>query len=275
MLMPKKLLVGITFFHYSDEKRYTILREISNNLNEVCNDIIIAIITLPIDEIVKNKIVECFDKNFSVKIFERKLDSHPHWLTWEHLKVFKEFYEKDKTISHFLYLEDDHVLTKLNINYWVESREELKNIGLIPSFLRYEKKINDDNLYITDITSPLNLDNLNRVIASKDYGYFNVPTKQLAYQGVYLLDRELAQEHFYSTSFDPGLHHNIWGIREGATQGVTFLNVPKGFITRNVLKFNIEKKIIDKAVLIHHAPNNYANDPNSHHGKLPYTKLLA
>lgn len=273
MLMPEKLLVGITFFHYSDESRYKILEDISRNLHTFCSNVIIAIITLPIEDSIKLKIKNCF-KYFKCQIFERRLETHPHWLTWEHLSVFKQFFEEDDHISHFLYLEDDHIITKNNMEYWIESRKELKSTGLVPSFLRYEKKYNDDNLYITDITSSLKIDELNKVLTSKGYGYFNVPTKQLAYQGVYLLDRELAKEHFYSNSFNPGLHHNIWGIREGATQGVTFLNVPNGFVTRNVLKYNINDKVIDRSVLIHHAPNNYANDIKSHHGKLLYSNLL-
>ena len=274
MLKLEKLLVGITFFNYLDDQRYEIFKKISENLDELCNNIKIIIITVPIDDTIKAKIINCFKANFDIQISERKINSNPYLLTWEHLKLFKQHFENDFSISHFLYLEDDHIITKINMEYWLKSREELKPAGLIPSFLRYEKKNNDENLYLSDLVEPLEINQLCKVIVSSENGFFNMPTQQLAYQGVYLLDRELAREHFYSNSFDPGLHHNIWDIREGATQGVTFLNVPKGFITRNVVKFNIEKKIIDQAVLIHHAPNNYANNPSSRHGKLSYSELL-
>jgi hypothetical protein len=52
---------------------------------------------------------------------------------------------------------------------------------------------------------------------------------------MYLLDRELAKEHFYGASSNPD--SGVWGIREKAAQGLTFTKVPKGFYSRNFLGF--------------------------------------
>ena len=46
---------------------------------------------------------------------------------------------KNKTNTHFMFLEDDILVSNLNIFYWIYFRVILKKYKLVPGFLRYEK----------------------------------------------------------------------------------------------------------------------------------------
>lgn len=174
-----------------------------------------------------------------------------------------------------MYLEDDTLVTRENMSYWIESRELLRPYGLIPSFLRVEKKANDDRWYSSDCPHPFYIYALPRIEAKKNLGFVNFPE---LYQGMYLLDRELMIEHLSGSTYSP--NSGVWGIQEKAAQGLTFANVPKGYTTRNLIHlipYKIDTLQIDRRCLIHHVPNNYAQPgPN---GKIvitaPVDQLLA
>jgi hypothetical protein len=89
---------------------------------------------------------------------------------------------------------------------------------------------------------------------------------------MYLYDRELMLEHLSGPSSNPDF--GPWSIREKAAQGLTFVNVPKGFRSRNLVPYDIKRNQIDESCFIHHLPNNYANDPHSQFGKIPVDQLL-
>ena len=55
---------------------------------------------------------------------------------------------KNKSYTHFLYLEDDICINKKNFLYWYNSRKFLKKFNLIPGFIRTENKKN--KLYAID-----------------------------------------------------------------------------------------------------------------------------
>lgn len=194
---------------------------------------------------------------------------HPYLLTWSHFHTFRKLFESDQSITHFMYLEDDIFITPKNIEYWLKSRQDLKIAGLIPSFLRYEKKKDSAELYSTDALTNSNLDNIPTLKTTENYCYLNL---QNPYQGMYLLDRDLMYEHLTSLSSIPGNSH--WGIREQAAAGLTFINIPPGCNSRNFIGYDSKNSRIDPNSLIHHLPNNYADNSNTPFGKIKINELI-
>jgi hypothetical protein len=142
--------------------------------------------------------------------------------------------------------------------------------GFYPSFVRFEKK--DGEEYAADFLRPLNVDN-----QPKHGSWINL---EFMYQGMYLMDREMMEEYLdskaslfyrhgkngeqYRLSTDK-MKPSPWCIRESATQGLSFVNVPIGFRSRNLVK--TQSNLIVKECLIEHLPANYCNDEKSKFGK--------
>jgi hypothetical protein len=266
--MISKLLVCITF-HYSGA-RIPILKETCSRLGQLAEEVEVIILTN--EELnISSLLGELEASTYQLEILAPKLLGHPYLLTWCHQQIFKDRIKEDTTTSHFMYIEDDIVITPENIEYWLEGREILRSVGLIPSFLRYERSARNSEMFATDLTRKVNpLIAPKACLDSKEYAYMNLPQP---YQGMYLLDRELMEEHLNSSSSSPDF--GPWPIREKATQGITFLNVPRPYSSRNVIGYSISTKAIDKRSLIHHATNNYVDDPGSQLGKVPINNLFS
>ena len=268
MTTIKSLLVCITF-HYS-EARIQILKETCSRLGELAEAVVVVILTNE-ESNIPSLLRDLEASSYQLKILAPKLLGHPYLLTWCHQRIFRDRLKEDSTTSHFMYIEDDIVIIPENIEYWLEGREALRAIGLIPSFLRYERSAHNSEMFATDLTRKVNpLIAPKAYVNGKDYAYINLPQP---YQGMYLLDRELIEEHLSSSSSCPDF--GSWPIREKATQGITFLNVPRPFSSRNVIGYSISNKTIDRRSLIHHAANNYVDDPLSQLGKVPINSLFS
>jgi hypothetical protein len=268
--LPKKLVIAICC-HFN-EARLPYLDKISNDFTNLGSEVLVIIVTNTknSDELKKLESVIA-GKGYEFRFFIPDTLGHPLLLTWAHFPVFKDLLE-DESFSHFMYLEDDTLITRQNMSYWVESRELLRPYGLIPSFLRVEKKINDDRWFSSDCPHPFYIYALPRVQVKENLGFINLPE---LYQGMYLLDRELMFEHLNGPTYNP--NSGVWGIQEKAAQGVTFANVPQGFSTRNLIPYKLDTAQVDERCLIHHVPNNYAQPgPN---GKIvitaPVNQLLS
>jgi len=263
-----KLLICITF-HYSDA-RIPILKQTCSRLGELAEKVDVIVLTNEQSKI-PYLLEELVTGSYRLKILAPELLGHPYLLTWCHQKVFRDHLTEDKAISHFMYIEDDIVMTPENIEYWLDGREALRSIGLIPSFLRYECSSITSEKFATDLTRQVNPLIAPKAYGNgKDYAYMNLPQP---YQGMYLLDRQLIEEHLSSGSSSPDF--GSWPIREKAAQGITFLNVPRPFNSRNAIGYSISKKVIDRRSLIHHAANNYVDDPRSQLGKIPINNLFS
>jgi hypothetical protein len=268
----EKLLIAVTFFFKPDRLKY--LNQIAHHFPHLCHETKVIIVTNTNDpghhQLIKQAVV------VDIEIVVPMYLGHPYLLTWVHLDCFRKYFLNDSLISHFCYLEDDIELKLENIKYWIKARKDLQQIRLIPSFLRYEFKHGETIMRSSDVTLSLQFEKLPRFEAKDaEYCYVNLP---LPYQGMYLLDRELAEEHFFGPSSSPDFEiwgvAPVWGIREKATQGLTFANVPRGCVSRNFLGFNKTINQIDSGSLIHHTPNNYADNPNSRFGKIPIETLI-
>jgi hypothetical protein len=265
--LPSKLLVTITFFYA--ENRLVYLKETCRDIADFANEAHIVIITNTSNKDEHARILKVMPSSYvTVEIRHPNMIGHPFLLAWFHLDVFREHYT-DESISHFLYLEDDIKLNRDNILYWMKGREQLRSRNLIPSFLRYEINALSNQIVLTDIRKKMIYELRSKVVLPNNYAYVcsNNP-----YQGMYMLDRELMAEHLSDSSLKP--EYNQWGIREIAAQGLTFCNVPKGYSSRNLFGYDLNKNNIDKKCLIFHIPSNYANNAKTKFGKIVPEKAI-
>jgi hypothetical protein len=266
--MIQKLLIGITV-HF-DKERIEFLRRIAINFNALSLNTQVFVVTNT-NSANEQKLIKAAIQS-PVEIYVPKYIGHPYLLTWGHLDIFREYFQADPNISHFMYLEDDIEIKPNNIAYWLRGRDYLRETDLIPSFLRYEFASQETEMRSTDMTSSYVLKML--PVFQKignNYCYINLPR---LHQGMYLLDRELAEQHLFGTSSHPDFGNLSWGIRERACQGLSFINVPSGIFSRNFLGFMKDKNLIDPDALIHHTANTYANDPKSKFGKIKIKDLI-
>ncbi len=262
---PQKLAIAVCC-HFN-ELRLSYLDRISDDFASLGSEVLVTIVTNTKnpDELKRLESV-ISGKGFAFRFFIPDTLGHPLLLTWSHFPVFKGLLE-DESFTHFMYLEDDTLVTRENMIYWLEGRELLRPYGLIPSFLRVEKKKNSDQWFCSDCPHPFYVYALPRIQVQKNFGFINFPE---LYQGMYLLDRELMLEHLSGLTYSP--NSGVWGIQEKAAQGLTFANVPRGYSTRNLIPYKIDSLKIDERCLIHHVPNNYAQpEPN---GKIVITESV-
>lgn len=252
-----RLAICITV-HFSKE-RLVYLEAMVKNFSQLCEEVEVFIVTnANPDTCERNSLDSVLKENgFKYHFFTPNGIGHPFLLTWSHFDIFKRLIN-DESISHFMYLEDDLLVTKSNLEYWQESLETLLPLGLIPSFIRVEKKQGLPMWYSSDVKEQFRFRKLPKVNKNADYAFINLPHP---YQGMYFLTRELMIEHLNSPSSNPDFGE--WGIRERACQGLTFQNVPDWCTSRNFVGFNLNNETIDPRAFIHHLPNNYANRINS------------
>lgn len=273
----QKLSVCITF-HYAVE-RLQYLAIVCDKLVDIAPKVHLTIVTNTdkSDEIqaIKSVInVQKFEFNVLIPVGL----GHPYLLAWSHLPVFKKQFE-DESFTHFLYLEDDIGITLENINYWLNARKLLKPFGFYPSFFRKELNANDDNWYSTDVMTKMSFYDCPSVDIDENNSFIGIV---YAYQGMYLLDRELLKEHLEGPSSNPDFEHNNIGlirmhptqIREKAALCLTYVNIPDGFRSRNLLPFDKNIKQIRTCCMIHHLPNNYTNNPATPIGKIKVADIF-
>lgn len=261
-LLPH-LAVCVTFFY--DAARLAYLREITSHYSEFSEKVDIYVITNRDDPDVTELIRAALPGNLpkvTVKFIVPRWLGHPYLLTWVHREVFREVV-KDPGISHFLYTEDDLRITAGNVAYWLHYRPILREHGLIPSFFRVEKHPRI-GWCSTDCKVPVCISSQPVVPIDRDRHFICLPNP---YQGTYFLDRELMDEFAASPAMSPDFGR--WKIRESAAAGLTFVNVPAGFTSRNVVPFYPARKLVCEDSWIRHLPGNYANNPELKFGKLP------
>ena len=265
----KKLAIAVTFHYVQDRIKY--LEKLATQFHLLADEVVVHISTNENDAEAILNIIKTVKQNRQL-VVETHVPTylgHPYLLTWSHFYTFRKLFESDESITHFMYLEDDIFITPKNIEYWLKSRLDLQISGLIPSFLRYEKREGSADLYSTDATTNSSLAKIPTLKTSESYCYLNLPNP---YQGMYLLDRELMYEHLIGPSSIP--ENTPWGIREKAAAGLTFINVPPGCYSRNFIGYDFKNRNIDPNSLIHHLPNNYANNLNTPFGKIKIKELI-
>ena len=162
-----------------------------------------------------------------------------------------------------MYLEDDILINKKNIIYWMNARKTLKDFKLIPSFVRTEDNFKTNEVYVVDSTKKNNYEKMPKVISkTKNIAFVNL---LFPYQPVYFYDKELMNEYFNGAASDPDFaiisaRDQYQGIKERLNFMLTYYNIPKGFIHRYVVPVDSTKKYIKDYCLIKHLSNKYVNE---------------
>lgn len=265
-MLIKNLCVAITF-HY-DLERLKYLEKVTSYLDSLADQVKVYIVTNQHE----SKYLTIMSNSIKVKNFQIVSSGpllHPFYLTWQHLDIFRTDYLNNLDISHFMYLEDDIQIKQNNISYYLKAREDLRQYGLIPSFLLYEVSNNQLDKRSNSVVKPMIMRNIPKIKVSKSRYYLNMSQP---YQAMYLLDRELAKEHLFDYPLEN--RETIWGIRETAASGLTHVKVPSGFSSRVVVGFDYDAFQIDSDALIHHLPNRYVNRLETEHGKINIKDLV-
>ncbi len=267
-----KFAVCVTFFY--GEARLGFLKKTCSDFPSFAPQVKVVIVTNTHREEELARVRETLaDSKLDYEIFQARDLGHPFLLPWTHFVVFRRMFE-DASFTHFLYVEDDLYISKVNIDYWLREEETLRPFGLIPSFLRFEYKDGCPDKYSSDQYVKVGLRNCPKVTIASDKAFFNPPN---AYQGAYFLPRALMKEHLEGPSSHPDYRHRFappWNIREKATQGLTWVGIPDKFTSRNAVAYNPQTYKIAEDALVHHLPGNYANNWDSALGKIKIDDLL-
>ena len=255
---PKKLAIVLCF--YFNSKKIEVLKKTIQKLYSYNFNIDLTIITnqLQINEKrVLDKLIKSKNKNCSIHEIKEIPDND--LLPWFSINVMKNKF-KDKSISHFMFIEDDILVSAKNICYWIYFRKILKKFKLTPGFLRYEKYKND--LFAVDYENKI-IFNKSPKIQTKNinFGFIN---PKFPYSAMYLMDRDLMREYLKSNavkldfSFTNNFLKSKAPTKELLNISYAFLNVPKGFFNKLMIPYENGRNIPDYC-LIEHTDVKYAN----------------
>jgi hypothetical protein len=199
---------------------------------------------------------------------------HPFKLTWAHKALIRDvFLAADAPWTHFLYLEDDMRFGLTNLRYFLRMRPMLAPHRLIPSFLRTEYAPTAGELRF--------LDQLRLVDLSRDpvvqVGTTTFTCPDNPYCALFLLDRELAEEHMAGRSSDMQRSTEIshWDIRARAASGLCWDTPPPGFPGRFVVPVDPATGAVPPECWVPHLAARYADNRRSRFGKLVVPRLVA
>jgi hypothetical protein len=228
------------------------------------------------------------DHDHAIACMQWEARGHPFRLTWAHKRVLGDLvlhHDVFSKVGHLIYLEDDLQMAEGALAYWSAYRPVLAPFGLIPGFTRGEGP--EDAPRSTSLTDVVQVSRLPQLVVTDALsdGMDPDPDAQMLfvnlgrpYQGMYVLDEELAAEHFRfsllrscrRSKFAPGLG-GTWGVRERAAAGPIFDGVPDGFVSRNVIP--LLRTVagggapLPQAV-VRHLPANYHTNPAVKRGKI-------
>ena len=206
---------------------------------------------------------------------------HGFYLTWHHKDVFRRALRTDG-FTHLLYLEDDIAFTEANLRYWLTARQQLAERGMLPGFVRFERR--GEARLLVDQTRSGQHEDAGPPITVEGWGEVAVRNSRRPYQACSLLDRELAREHLRSSPMRSPLRSNVstWNVRERAAAGEVF--GPTVAPMQAILRPSAARPPTRHAVLttrdgatagtpvegalVEHLRAVYSMDPSSRHGKV-------
>lgn len=131
--------------------------------------------------------------SLSVHLEQPVNPSDPFSLTWQHKKYLKDDVANASDHSLFVYLEHDQLITQANLQYFVKYRDVLREVHLIPDFLRCELHQDIDDWVLTDVIDSSFVERAKMLQASTRTLQFSH-----GYSGMYVMDVETATRHFRS-----------------------------------------------------------------------------
>lgn len=207
---------------------------------------------------------------------------HGFYLTWHHKDVFRRALRAGG-FTHLLYLEDDIAFIDANLRYWLAARSQLAERGMLPGFVRFERR--GEERLLVDQTRSGQHEDAGPPIIVEGWGEVAVRNSRRPYQACSLLDRALAHEHLRSSPMRSPLRSNVstWNLRERAAAGEVF--GPTAAPMRALLSPSTTRPPTRHAVLtaregatagtpiegalVEHLRAVYSLDPSSRHGEVP------
>jgi hypothetical protein len=185
-------------------------------------------------------------------------------LTWVHKSLFLIDLRSTQSNADdlFLVLEDDALFTSANLEYFVSELIDLKEVGLLPSFIRSEWSDSD--------ACWTHEDPIGRITQTATY--FSHPkneNKRLMqlenpFSASILLNYPLAVEYFESESSVQALacykHPVIYDIGSSACLGLIMEKIPKGYINRVAVVCNGDNSFPIPGSVVRHLGDRYARD---------------
>ena len=273
---PKNLIIVICFFY--NKKKFNNLKKTLSQISSYKFKKKLVIITNFLDNTQKkelNKIIKSKINNYQIQEIKNLPDYN--LLPWFSINVMKENFKK-KDNTHFMYLEDDILISNKNIFYWIYFRNILKKFRLIPGFLRFEK--NKNKMISVDNPQKIKISKNPHIFDSnKEFGFIN---SKYPYHAMYLMDRELMRDYLKSNAikFDHAFHNksmkSLYPIKEQLNISYAYINIPKGFHNRLMIPFNYKKEILDYC-LIEHSELKYSKSNRLNklgYGTIEIKKLL-
>ena len=116
-MYPKKLLISVTCFFNEDRLQY--LKKISDHFSELADEVIVYVITNTRNESELDLINNVLSgKGFDFKIFTPHGLGHSYLLPWAHFEIVSANI-LDQSYTHFMYVEDDILIKRENIQIYV------------------------------------------------------------------------------------------------------------------------------------------------------------
>jgi len=199
-------------------------------------------------------------KDLSIESFPKLPD--PWLLPWSHKHLITDrFLSSESAYTHFIYVEDDILLSFDNFCYFVYYREMLKGERLIPSFQRIEYNDIDNRLYLLDQIGVSDFQSRKRMDVD-GYAFVNL---DYPHNAMFILDRDLALEYVETRSFDLERSKEVQPEWAGdmairASMGLCFENPPQGFVHRDVFPVDPSTLTTPCWSWVYHIPNNYAKN---------------
>ena len=187
---------------------------------------------------------------------------NPWLLAWENRPLLRSFAESGSTDAKqilYLIMENDTRITKENLQYWLEYREKLKPLSLIPSFLLVEFTRVSRKWVLTSLhdKKKIKIEDWKR-FKFRDLSCLCIPG---LFCNVFILDQELLTEYVSSSAIDFEKSRELtwWDSGARAAMGLQFINIPTGFTDRHVFGFNRDGMGFHSGAMVHHLPNLYAS----------------
>jgi hypothetical protein len=266
-----RILVAITFHFRSDRLPY--LFQVIRALAEFPVDVLDVFVITNIDDHARLAQIDGLcrplleplpapgkegKKTLSIESFTDLSD--PFYLAWSHKHLIKEkIFVENSCYSHFIYLEEDILLSFSNFKYFLRYMELLRPHKLIPFFQRVEYNPADNCLYFVDQVGVSDF-YVRRRVELDGYAFVNL---DYPYSAMYIMDRELALEYMSSRSFDRETSREVqpdWAVRERSAMGLCFENLPAGFSHRYVSPVNPQTLRTPSWSWVYHIHNNYVTD---------------
>jgi len=212
--------------------------------------------------------VECLTKysNGSIHVVHHDLtDEHPHLLTW---KCRDLLYKQKSDYDIFMYIEDDILVPRTAIDYWLRYNESLIQMNYNLGFVRIE--VNDEGVeFITDIQDEL----YSKVIEISGEEY--VLNDVNPYCAFWIYNKKefniFTNSKYYDISnIKVGGCYGMRYAKEASAFGLHSLETP--WYSGTVIPF-VEMGL-DPQCKIYHMANNYVSNSGTNFAKTKFTEAV-